>query len=171
MKISYLFILLALVIGLSSCDPDYSVDQYFDLEELPGYVAFDADGNNAVRDDVETAEDGGTASLVIENPTGTLTDISVSYSLSGSAVYGTDYTIDGATSSGGSLTIPADGGAVNQTIRASLVINLLTDSVADGEKIVTVTLTEASNAEGSLAVGRGGTEFLKSANVIIADID
>ena len=171
MKITYLFIIFALAISVFSCDPDYSVEEYFDLEELPGYVAFDADGNNAFRDDVETTEDGGSASLVIENPTGTLSDITVNYGLSGSAVYGTDYTIDGASASGGSLTIKADGGAVNETIRASLVINLMTDSIADGEKIITVTLNDASNAEGSLAVGRGGTELLKSANVIIADID
>lgn len=154
-----------------SCGVDYDVADYFDLDELPGYVAFDTDGNNAFLDDFEVAEDDGSVELIVENPTGTSSDITVSYSLGGSAVFGVDYTIENATASGGTLTIPADGGPVTVTIRASIVVTLLTDGDQDGEKTIDVTLTEASNEEGSLAVGRGGTDLLKSAHVIIADID
>ena len=46
-----------------------------------------------------------------------------------------------------------------------------TDGVADGEKTITLTLSDASNSEGTVAVGRGGTDLLKTANVVIADVD
>ena len=162
---------LALAVLMSACDPDYEVADYFDLQELSGYVAFDTEGNNATLDDIETDEDAGTVEIAVENPTGTTTDITVNYSLGGSAEYGTDYTIDGASSSGGSLTIPATGGNVTETIRASIVIDILTDQTADGVKEIEITLTDASNGEGNVAVGRGGTDFLKTAKVIIADVD
>ena len=171
MKRSYSIILLALVLSLSACGPDYEVADYFELEELPGYVAFDTDGNNATMDDVATSEDAGSVDLIVENPTATLSDITVSYSLSGTAVYGTDYTISGASSSGGSLTIKPNSGTINETNRTTLTISLLTDGAADGEKTISVTLTDASNAEGAVAVGRGGTDMLKTATVIIADVD
>jgi hypothetical protein len=171
MKIYNIILFFAAALAFTACDPDYAVEDYFDLEELPGYVAFDADGNNATLDDVETTEDGGTVELIIENPTGTKSDITVNYDLSGSAVFGIDYTIEGATSNGGSLVIKPNSGAVNETIQSRLVITLLTDGEADGEKMIIITLVDASNAEGSVAVGRGGKDFLKTANVIIADID
>lgn len=171
MKIYYSIILFATAILMTSCDPDYTVEEYFDLEQLPGYVAFDTGGNNAVMDDFEAAEDGGSLDIVVENPTGTQSDISVSYSLGGSATFGTDYTIAGASASGGSLTIKPNSGAVTETNRESINIELLTDDTADGEKSIIITLTEASNAEGTVAVGRGGTDFLKTATVLIADID
>ncbi|MEM6801897.1 MAG: hypothetical protein AAF696_10875 [Bacteroidota bacterium] len=171
MKRYYSILLIAFAVMTTACDPDYEVSDYFDLEELPGYVAFDADGNNARIDDVETDENGGTTELIIENPTGTLSDITVNYALSGTAMFGTDYTIEGASAAGGSLTIVPNSGAVNETARVTLTITLLTDDVADGEKTITVSLSDASNAEGTIAVGRGGTDFLKVANVIIADVD
>lgn len=171
MKIYYSIILFATAILMTSCDPDYTVEEYFDLEQLPGYVAFDTGGNNATMSDVETSEDGGSVSLVVENPTGTQSDITVNYSLGGSATFGTDYTIAGASASGGSLTVKPNSGAVTVTNRETMTIELLTDGVADGEKSIVVTLVDASNAEGTVAVGRGGTDFLKTATVLIADID
>ena len=167
----YHIILFASVLILGSCGVDYDVADYFNLEELPGYVAFDTDGDNAVMGDIEVAEDEGTVELVVENPTGTNSDITVNYSLGGSAVYGTDYTIAGASASGGSVTIKPNSGAVNETIRGSINLELLTDGEQDGEKTIEVTLVDASNADGSVAVGRGGTDLLKTARVVISDID
>lgn len=171
MKIYYSVILFVIAALMTSCDPDYAVEDIFDLEQLPGYVAFDADGDNAFLSDVETTEDAGTVTLEIENPTGSLTDITVNYALSGSAVYGTDYSIEGGSAAGGSVTIKPNSGGVIETNRAPLVITLLTDAVVDGEKIITVTLTDASNGDGTVAVGRGGTDLLKAANVIVEDVD
>ncbi|MCB0566550.1 MAG: hypothetical protein KDD01_19450 [Phaeodactylibacter sp.] len=165
------FLLLFCIALLSSCGNEYDINEYFDLEELPGYVAFDAPGNSAVLDDVMVTEDGGTATVTIECPTGTLSDITVDYDFGGDAVFGTDFTVAGASASGGTITVrQKDFDVVNRS-NADLEIELLTDGVADGTKTLTITLVSASNAEGALAVGRGGTDYLSTATVIIEDID
>jgi len=171
MKIYYLIILIAVAISSTACDPDYAVEDYFDLEELPGYVAFDADGNNATLDDFEATENDGSVEIDVENPTGTLTDITVNYALSGTALFGTDYSIEGASAAGGSLVIKPNSGAVNETNRTTLIVTILTDSIADGDKDITITLSDASNSAGPVAVGRGGTDYLKTAKVLISDVD
>lgn len=156
---------------LAACGNDFNVSDYYDLEELPGYVAFDAPGNTVVLNPIAVNENAGTVNLIIECPTGTQSDISVSYTLSGNAVFGTDYTISGAQASGGNITIRPNVNDIQSPDRSTISISILTDNVVDGDKTITVTLSSASNAEGSLAVGRGGTDYLKSANIIIADID
>ncbi len=165
------FLLLFGIALLWSCGNEYVVDDYFDLEELPGYVAFDAPGNSAILDDVMVAEDAGTASLTIECPTGTLSDVAVEYEFGGDAEFGVDYNVAGASASGGSLTILSERGDVTDRFNSDLEIEILTDGAQDGAKTLTVTLVSASNAEGALAVGRGGTDFLKTATVVIEDID
>ena len=163
--------LLFCIALLSSCGNEYDINEYFDLEELPGYVAFDAPGNSAILDDVMVTEDEGTATVTIECPTGTLSDITVDYDFGGNAVFGTDFNVAGASASGGTITVrQKDFDVVNRS-NADLEIELLTDGVADGTKTLTITLVSASNADGPLAVGRGGTDYLKTATVVIEDID
>jgi len=171
MKLYNLLIVGVAMFFLGSCGNAFVVEDYYDLEELPGYVAFDADGNNATLAPFEVTEGDGSLSVTVENPTGTESDINVDYSLGGSAVYGTDYEISGASSSGGSMTIAVNGSAFNETFRGDINITLLTDEAIDGEKTIEITLTAASNSAGSVAVGRGGTELLRKATVIIADVD
>ena len=172
MKHTYkLTLIIFLGLFISSCGNEYDIDEYFDLEELPGYVAFDAPGNTVTIDPFAVTEDGGSVGVVIECPTGTQSDINVSYTLSGDAVFGVDFTISGAQASGGNITIAPNPSDIQESDRASLSIELLTDDVVDGEKTIMITLTSASNAEGDLAVGRGGTDLLKTAVVVIADID
>lgn len=157
---------------LMSCD-DYDLeDQGFILQDLPGYVAFNAPGTSVNLSDVSVAEDDGSASFEVENPTGSLSDITVSYTLSGSAVFGVDYTIAGASASGGQVLLPINDGDVNTLIHGDIEITLLTDDVVDGDKTLTITLTNAVNESGeTFAVGRGGLDILRNATVIISDID
>ncbi|MEL6675269.1 MAG: hypothetical protein AAFR61_23880 [Bacteroidota bacterium] len=160
-----------LVIGgmlVASCGSDYLVEDYWDLEDLPGYVAFDADGNTVNLPTLETSEDAGSVSLNIECPTGTLSDITINYEVTGSAQSGVDYSIAGGSNS---IVMKPNTTDFQNPDNVDLVIEILTDSIPDGVKNLTVTLVSASNAEGTLAVGRGGTDFLKSATVSIADID
>ena len=171
MKLYKLIMIAFVAVMVVSCSTDYDVNEYFDLEELPGYVAFDASGNNATVADQSITEDGGSVGVIVENPTGTESDITVTYSLSGDAEFGVDYTIDGASASGGTVVISSDRGNVAETYRATITVTALTDDVVDGDKTLTLTLTGASNAAGEVAVGRGGTDFQKSANVIFTDID
>ena len=153
---------------LSSCGSDYATEDYYNLEELPNYVAFgDGTTNNAVLETLVVDENAGTASFIIEAPAGTLSDVDITYDISGTAVAGVDYNITNV----GSITLAVDKDDFQNRDQVSLDIEILTDGVVDGTKTLTLTLTSAKNDEGSLAVGRGGTDFLKSANLEITDVD
>jgi hypothetical protein len=169
MKFNFKYALLFFgLLALSSCGSDYAVEDEFDLEELPSYVAFgDGTTNNAILDTVVVAEDAAAASFIIEAPAGTLSDVNITYEITGTAVADIDYKIVNA----GSITLAVDENDFLNRDQVTLDIEILTDGVVDGTKTLTLTLTSASNADGSLAVGRGGTDFLKSANLEITDVD
>lgn len=170
MKIYNLIIVLACALFIVSCGNEYDTTEYFDLEELPAYVAFDADGNG-VNPDRSVGEDAGSLTIFVEHPTELLSDATANYTISGDAVWGVDYTIDGASESGGSVTVSSDRGSVAETYRGGITITILTDEVVDGNKTLTLTLTSASNSSGDIAVGRGGTDYNKSINITLEDID
>jgi len=169
----HIFNLLFIALLLIGCDEyNYLEDQGLELDELPGYVAFNAPGASVNLDDEEVTEADGSVALSVEVPTGSLSDVTVNYEISGSAVFGTDFTIEGASAAGGSVVIVLDPFNFTDFQNADIDITLLTDDVEDGEKTLTLTLVSAQNADGvTFAVGRGGTDFLKTANVIIADVD
>ena len=171
-----LYTALSLVLFAAACTDNSLEDQGIELsEELGKYVAFSVSGVVTTIDDVEVDEDDTDTGedVNVEIPGGTVSDVTVNYSFSGTAVFGTDFTVTGATASGGSVVIKAqteafdDGLPLNEDIK----VNILTDGVADGEKTLTITLVSASNAEGEILVGRGGTDALKQVNVVISDID
>ncbi|MEM1123215.1 MAG: hypothetical protein AAGJ18_22430 [Bacteroidota bacterium] len=170
MKINHFFLLL-FVAAFIGCDNSFDPEEEFDLEILPGYVAFDAPGNDAFMDDVAVSESDGSTDLVIETPTGTLSDVTINYSFGGSAVFGEDFSVAGASASGGTIVLVTKPSDIFFNDRVDLTVDLLTDGVVDGEKTLTITLESASNAEGDVAVGRGGLDFLKTATVVIADVD
>ena len=173
MKYTYRIIaMLAIVACLFSCE-DYDLeDQGIILEDLPGYVAFNGAGSGIVLDTVDVTEATGQVDLNIENPTGTLSDITVTFEFSGTAVFGTDFTVPNSTASGGSIVLPNDVSDVNFFNNVDIEVTTLTDATTDGEKILTVTLVSAVNEDGeTFAVGRGGTDILVSSTVRIADVD
>ena len=109
----------------------------------------------------------------IEIPGGTLSDVTVNYTFSGTAVFGEDFTVEGATSAGGSLiieltTVPNQDGL---PINGDILVNLLEDNVVDGDKTLEITIVSASNASGDLTVGRGGKDILRVAKINIEDVD
>lgn len=155
-----------------SCNDFDIADQGFDLESLPGYVAFDAPGENSTLDDIEVDEDEGTVTVTIESPTGTLVNITIDYTFGGNAVFGVDFDVAGATASGGTIVLEVDPTDVQNLDNVDLDVEILEDGVADGEKTLTISLASAIDADGnSISVGRGGTDFLKTATIIISDID
>ena len=170
MKILKILTLFFGLVVLFSCGNDY--ENNFDLEELPGYVAFDAPGTSVNLEDVAVAEDDGSTSVKIECPTGTLSDITVEYSLSGDAVLGEDYNIAGVSGSSGTIVLKVAPADFQNNDNVDLTIELISDDLeAEPDKTLTITLVSASNDEGPIAVGRGGTDFLKSINIIISDSD
>ena len=171
--------ILALSIVLVACDGFDLADNGLDnLQELPEYVAFNADGADAVLPPFDESE-GSTVNLQVEAPAGTLEDITVSYSFGGDAVFGVDFNVAGATATGGTVTIThninqagtAETGGVAFTDRGNIAVELLTDGVVDGDKVLTLTLTSASRGSETIAVGRGGEDFLRVATINIADAD
>ncbi|WP_282123750.1 hypothetical protein [Algibacter mikhailovii] len=166
-KIAYI-ILVVLVAGFYSCETDYDADeQGVTLQDLPKYVAFSVSGAGSTIADVDIDAGSNTGDDVnVEIPGGTLSDVTVNFTFSGTAVYGTDYTVTGASSTGGSVTIDynntpnVDGLPFN----ADIVVEALPGA---SDSTLTITLSSASNAEGEIVVGRAGTDLLKTVNVNI----
>lgn len=174
-KIVYILFSILLT-GFYACETDYdAADQGITLEELPKYVAFSVSGVVTTIDDIDVSEaDGDTDDEInVEIPGGTTSDVTVNFAFSGTAVYGTDFTVDGGTSAGGSVTIKYDNtpNIDGLPFNADLVVNLLKDDLQDGNKTLIITLTSASNADGEIAVGRAGTDLLKTVTINISDVD
>ncbi len=174
-NIKYLVLIAILVLNGCSEDYDFQEDLDIFLIDLPSYVAYSAPGTTSTIDDVDSDEAAGTVELNVEVPGGTLSDVTVNFTFGGTAVYGVDFTFEGGSAAGGSIVIehrdsqdPADFGFFDN---GDIEVQLLTDDEVDGEKTVEVILVSASNADGELVVGRGGTELSKTAVINIADID
>ena len=163
------YIIILLSFGLIISCTDYDVSEYYTLKVLPGYVAYNAPGENATMDDIEAGE-GETVELTIEAPNGILSATSVTYEFGGTAVYGVDFDVAGATAAGGIIVMEPDVD-VETLDHVDMEVELLLDGITDGVKTLTVVLVSASNTEGTLAVGRGGTDLLKTATIVIADVD
>jgi hypothetical protein len=170
-------ILLIFVLGFfASCTDVNLEEQTIKVKNLDGYVAFANSGGTVVPIVVNTRESAATASnLRIECPTGSLSDITVTYAFSGSATFGTDFTVvatngGSATASGGTIILRRNTttGGVNDFDFVNLGIRPLTDGVAEGSEQLVVTLTGATDASGKVyTVGRG--TYMLSATVNIAD--
>lgn len=171
-KITCIITILSVIIF--GCDDSELEDQGHRLEFLPGkYVAFDAPGASSIIEIEEVDEGDDDLDLSVEIPTGTFSEVTVNFSFTGTAVYGVDFTVTGSTATGGSITIdplPADD-PTDVIDSANISVSLLTDGNTDGAKTLTITLTEASNSEGNILVGRGGTDLLKARTINISDID
>ncbi len=172
-----IYMVFTSVIFLTGCTEDFELndnDNGLNVQILEGdYVAYTADGANTNIDPVEVSEDEGSVPLNIEIPTGTESDVKVNFTFGGTAIYGTDFTVPDGSSEGGSVVIePDDGsGATNLIDNVDININILTDGVVDGTKTLEVILSSASNADGPVNVGRGGTDILRTAIITIDDID
>ena len=79
------YIIILLSFGLIISCTDYDVSEYYTLKVLPGYVAYNAPGENATMDDIEAGE-GETVEVTIEAPTGLWSATSVTYEFGGTAV-------------------------------------------------------------------------------------
>jgi len=166
-----LYISILSVFMITSCTDFDLEDQGFVLEELPSYVAFNQAGTSAA-DLVEDVVEGASVTWELEAPTGTLSDITVNYSWGGDAIFGVDFDLAGSSASGGSLVIDHDPGDVNNFDNVEFTIDLLLDGTQDGNKVLTMVLESATNADGeTFAVGRGGTDFLKTGTINIAEAD
>lgn len=173
-KILYKTLFLALLI--SACSEEFSIeDQGIELQEFGNYVAFSVNGVGTSISDIDISEGAGNtgSDINIEIPGGTVSDVTVNYEFSGTAVFGTDFNIAGASANGGSVVIETQSTPIvdGLPLNVDIPVIALTDGVVDGEKTLNINLVSASNAEGEILVGRGGTDFLKTVTVNFQDSD
>ena len=172
-----IYIIFASVLILTGCSDDFELndnDQNLNVQLLNGeYVAYSASGANTTTPPISAKEGDTGIALNVEIPTGTESDVTVNFEFDGTAVYGVDFTVPGGSSAGGSVVVvPDDGsGPANVIDNVDIVVDLLTDDNQDGNKTLVITLSSASNAQGAVNVGRGGTDILKSQTISIADVD
>jgi hypothetical protein len=181
MKLQIIYAVLSMMV-LSSCTDFELKDLGFALQPIDGYVAFANDGGAITPIEIEMDEDDDEIrELRIECATGTLSDITVAFSFSGSAVLGSDFLVTSAgatvTATGGTILLKkqTDPAGVNDFDFVNLSIQSLTDDLTDGDKTLMITLESAVNADGKVfSVGRGGagtTVHLKSASIKFVDVD
>lgn len=163
MKTLKIFSVLALV-GLCSCE-EYQDDRFNFSNAYPAYVQ--------MRDytvDRSVTEGSGSTTVQVELPIPVGEDVTVTYKFEGSAVFNTDFKIDGATASGGTSTIKYDVNTTAVERTPNITVLLLKDGKKDGAKVLEFTLVSAKTASGKdLGVGRG--PVAKKRFVKIADID
>jgi hypothetical protein len=162
----YYLILISFSLMISCTD--YNVADYYTLEELPSYVAFNAPGQNSTMDDINVDDGEGLISMNVEVPTGTLVDITVTYEFTGTAIAGTDY----ADPNSGTVILKVNPTDTQDFDNVDIEVDILRNPAVTGDLQLIVTLVSAVDTDGkTFAVGRGGTNLLKSATINIADVD
>jgi hypothetical protein len=158
MKMQYILICLISLAALSSCD----YESYEEESALTGLAPTDP----FVR--LITGGAGGTEEAVV-SPTDTTfeveiesqlvipADVTVDYTLGGTATYGEVYEIPGATASGGSVTIPwGDLNGVTTFPSEAVTINFLVDTLLNGPETIIIDLVSASTTDGAAVLpGQG----------------
>lgn len=152
---------------MTSCEHDSFTDEPTVLaaETANSFVRFD-NGQDEVFDLNELA---GVQELLLEYVFPAATDVTVNYTFEGTAQFGTDFSIEGASASGGSITLFHDASS-DQITTATLVVDLLADGVIDGDKTLDIVLTSASAASG-IPVDAGQGDLFKRVTINIADAD
>lgn len=168
-NITYLLALFVLGSMLASCEyePFEEEESIAAIQDSNGaaFVRFD----NSLSDGIAATEADSLVTIRIDFPFPIATDVDISFDFSGSGTFGTDFSVDGATDSGGSVRLVHDPEDVAQS-SVDLELFVLKDDTVDGEKDVTITLTGASATDGtSIDAGQGSLH--KAVTVTIADID
>jgi len=172
-----------LIVMVAACTEDAEVPS---LSTGPPYIQFNTNTVNDFSGETFDEPDNGetdTLELIVENPFGSLkTDVKVTYTLGGSAVFGTDYTLEGASATGGEIVIVNfaeddtldNGDPSSNPDEYMFKFALQGDGVVDGNKTIELRLTEAV-AEGSsdieFTAGRPGLPDRNALDFTIVDAD
>lgn len=139
---------LVVVMGCENVNEPYQIKGH----ELPAYVHFSAS------DSVQTADEGTTMDVGVSFPIAIGKDVKFTYSLSGDAIEGTDWKINGVTGKKGSGIIKYHLHNTNID-DTTITVVFPKDGVKDGVKTLIITLNSASTTDGqSLGVGQGNLE-------------
>ena len=162
-KIQYIS-LISMVLLFARCSFDTFEDQITDVELLPTFVRFDPNVSDG--DTIQLVENGATV-VELENPTNFQGGVTVNFTFSGSAIFGTDFMIEGEngtalagiTAGGGSILVPDEPDSLGSFNDVQFNIIGLNDGVVDGAKTLIITLTSATAEDGSPAGAGQGPNF------------
>lgn len=172
-NILLLFMSLSLLVG---CNDNFDADEAgLNLEVIPGaYVAFNPDGAintfniEVTFDPKPTADNKTEIGIEIPNNVNAFDNTTVTYTLGGTAVYGVDYTIDGATSTGGSFIIKHRQGTTADDNLADFEELILTELASRTvDRVLEITLTSVSSPDGEISLGRPGPFPLTTAFITL----
>ena len=155
MKLTSLFVALCCGLLFVACDYESLSDEtaLSELELTNPFVRFLGDiGGTA---DVEVSEDNTSTSLTVESRVVTGEETTVEYNLGGTAEYGTIYEIEGASASGGTVSIPFQTGESTAPASGTIDINFLVDTLMTPNQTIELTLAGASAGGTSVDVGQG----------------
>lgn len=166
------FIFAILLIG---CDDNFDFeDAGLSNEVIPGvYVAFNPAG--AVNTLTLSEKEGSDVDVNVEIPNNVnaLDNTTVTYTLGGTAVYGVNYTIAGATATGGTVVIKhkeTTNADDNLADNEDIVVTILDDGVTGTDLTIEITLTSVTSSDGSeIKLGRPGPAPLTTATITISD--
>jgi hypothetical protein len=158
------FIYLLIILLLTNCKAfeDDKVNSVVTNKVGGPYIELVSSAAQTIR-----ATRNGLTSVVLPIPI--LENVSFTYKLEGTAVYGTDYNITGLaspTTPAGTITFKADSNTPDQT---DLTINN-TKTLGTGSKTVIITLVSATAPSGkAVSVGRVGSTFRISRTITLTD--
>ncbi|MEQ8240685.1 MAG: hypothetical protein RIA69_15815 [Cyclobacteriaceae bacterium] len=180
----YILIIIAAGVVFSSCE---ELDDPLDgLQETDLFVQFGANTPDTV-----SASEGGSLIITIQAPISFNENLIASVTFSGTAVFGTDFTITANNVISGNTgesvapiqSVDANGATILVpflptrgedliTDQVNFTVNFLTDEATDGQKILEITLNGATGtvtADLTLAGGRG--PIRNNTYIRISDVD
>ena len=160
-----LIVFSCLLIGSCTTDPFVDESGLAQLEEVPPFVKF----NGATDEVINVTETDAPQELLVDFLFPIASDVTINFEFGGTAQFGIDFSVDDASASGGSITLVHDASSDQLTFGA-IVVDILSDGITDGDKTLTVTLTEGMTANG-IQVDGGQGEVAKVVTINIADAD
>ena len=154
---------------LSSCEYD-SFEEESGLGGVQGteqnaFVRLD----NSLQGSASAAEDDGVLSITVENIFPVETNVTVTYSLDGTATFGEDYTIAGATATGGDIAVIFDQSTVGTSV-ANIDIEIIDDCITEEGETIVLELVDAKADDGTaFNVGQG--DLHKSVTIALSEVE
>lgn len=158
MKLFKLFALLALLGGVAACDYEPFEDEegLSMLEAVNPYVRLDDSDANGMRQ-VVLSDSGQVITVDVVNESNVVADLTVEYSIGGSATFGEIFTVSPGNANGGTLQIAFDDGSnTDAEVSESITITTLVDTLVNGPETIEIALTGVSATNGATYdVGQG----------------
>ncbi|MGB3802099.1 MAG: hypothetical protein WA952_19920 [Lewinella sp.] len=155
-------ILSILICGFLVTGCDYeSYEEELALGDLitgEKFVRFSTGGASGMSEFVISEDGDSTTNVVIQNLFPGGGDVTVDYAIGGTAEYGSIYSIEGATETGGTLVVPFQNADSTSTApaEASFMIEFLVDTLLTAPQTIVLDLQSATSSDNTpFDVGQG----------------